>query len=386
MIVSYVILLCLGMLSFNEMFIKHDAIVKQIMGPLIMMVMAFLCLIRGGYAGDYITYKEVFEVVVDLTDWFQPMNFFYEPLYSILQLCAKSLIDDFQFFCLVIGSLVIVLQYKFAIDYTPEKNRVVELDGSSLYRNVKKGKYFFTVFFVLWGLYHANIITTRSNIALCICLYATKYIENRDFKHFVLTTVIAFGFHYSAAVFFPAYYIFRVHCSMGKKIVILVAFSILLSMGMEYVAGTFAEIVGGQLGEKIFSYVDSTGDFLQGTGMEGTSNGLLLLIKAIVNIGLLLVVGLYLWQYNSEDRSYEGYLNLYLIGCILYIATLNINYAFARLSIYYNIFQVPMILYLVSRGKYKENNRMIYWLILFVYILFRFAINSMGMEIKYYWE
>lgn len=84
-----------------------------------MITMVVLCAIRGGTQGDYVTYKEVFELMTDPTDLSMPMNFFYEPLYSILQLVVKALFNSFQVFCLVIGLIVLVMQYCFAMEYTP---------------------------------------------------------------------------------------------------------------------------------------------------------------------------------------------------------------------------------------------------------------------------
>ena len=197
MIESYAILFFLALLSFNELFGKNIIFARKIFGPIIMLAMAVLCLIRGGIAGDYVTYKTSFEIIIDPNDFFYPTNYFYEPLYSLLQLCVKAVVDDFQVFCLVIGSIVLLLQYKFAMMYRPGKVLPTHKDSGIVsfsngmvcikrcyknicYSSVVQGEYYFTIFFILWGLYRANIVTIRSSIALCICLYAIKYIEEKN--------------------------------------------------------------------------------------------------------------------------------------------------------------------------------------------------------------
>lgn len=409
MTISYIILFLFAALSFAELFAVNNKVIRNksvglcFLAPILMITMVVLCAIRGGTQGDYVTYKEVFELMTDPTDLSMPMNFFYEPLYSILQLVVKALFNSFQVFCLVIGLIVLVMQYCFAMEYTPNPLKSLQneningetvLTEKTYFRKCccnnkicKKfyGEYFFTVMFVLWGLYRANIITTRSSIALCICLYSTKHIESENFKKFMICVLVACGFHYSAAIFIPSYFVFKYHGNLWKKLLILMVGCIFGVVGIVPLANAFARIVGGQLENKILNYTTINNEFMAGTGLDANS-GAILLIKAIANIGILLVIGVYLWNTYKNNRRYEGYFNLYLIGCILYMATLNVNYAFARLSIYYNIFQVPMMLYLVSKEKYSFNSRLLHWFILAIYIIFRFLVNTAGNEIVYFWQ
>lgn len=358
-------------MSFIERFCKKNRLLMRMIAILTMIIWIALSALRGGVRGDYISYKLNYSYV-RTDDIHYGANFFFEPLYSLLQFLCKCCTDNFQFMVLILGLIVVMLQWNYAKDFAISD------------QEKQLGDYFFTICFVIWALYLGNIFVVRSTIATLICLYSTKFIECKDFKKFIITVFIAIGFHYSAAVFLPAYFIYRIHAKIRTKLLIIVAGAVALGTKISDVVRVIGNITGGTLGRKLNGYLSSD-DFMNGTGMENGS-GLILLLKALLNIGILLILAIYLWRYNKENLKYEGYMNLYFVGCVLYVATLTVGYAFARLSIYYNIFQVPMIMYLYntniqSNSSYREkrlikNNRYIYWIVMTIYLFLRFYINN----------
>lgn len=381
MMVFVSIFLALAWMSFIELFTTGNKRFKSFFAFFMIATLLVLTTIRGGTRGDYVTYKEVYTYMTDTSFLLAKDNFMFEPLYSLLQWICKKLVDNFQFFLLTIGTLVISLEHMYA-----KKFRIPKSKGGSLEDDKEKnvgepGRYYFTIFFVLWGLYAANIFVIRSVIATMICMYSTQFIENKKFIKFLLCVAIATGFHYSALVFLPAYFIFRLRSRLSTKLFVFVLASAFLMVSIRPIAMAAANLLGGTVATKMEYYLNAT-DFLFGTNM---SNGTALAVRAVLNIGVLLIVGIYFWRFNKNDEYYEGYFNLYIVGCILYIATLTIGYAFARLSIYYNIFQIPLLMY-VFKSCSMKHNKVICWIIFVSYIATRFIANNAASTFITYWQ
>ena len=379
MTVYILIFVSLMLLSFAELFSVKKKKIKFFWGTPVIVTFLVLTTIRGGTKGDYVTYKETYMYMVNTSTLWVKENFHYEPLYSLLQWGCKKVIDDFQFFLFVIGAIVIFLEHRFAMSFAIRGN------GCSQKINIERtGRYYFTVFFALWGLYLANIFVTRNTISLIICFYSLKFIQEKKFKKYLLCVVIAIGFHYSAIVFLPAYFIFWCGTKLITKVNLFISGSVFLSISIRPIALIAANILGGRTEVKIKRYLNAT-DFMFATGMN-ESSATILLIKAILNIGILLIVGIYFWKFNKNDKFYEGCLNLYIVGCILHIATLTVGHAFARLSIYYNIFQIPILIYAIKENAKANDNRKVYWMLLVLYIMVRFVVNNIGTPFVAYWQ
>ena len=371
-IITFVIF---AILSYREIFMEktqESRSIDKILTFFCAIYLLILTSIRGGEVGDYITYKEIFSRID--TSNFSTSTFAFEPLYSILQWVCKAVIDNFQVFLFVIGAIVILLEIKFAKSmYVSEQGLVIAGGGrgyNGRYNKIKQ-TYFFTIIFIFWGLYQANIFVIRSTIAVIICLFSTKFITARKIWKFLLCVLIATGFHYSALCFIPAYWIYHIRSKLSTKLIIVMVVSLFLLVLMKDILILIGQLLGGRIRTKINSYL--AGGFTIGVGENIASKGIILFLKAIVNIGFLIVVGSILWKDNKRNKSYEGIFNLYLFGCILYIATLSFSYAFARVSLYYNIFQVPLLLF--SFEGRKKNEKQFIWLGIVLYIFARMIVN-----------
>lgn len=364
--------------SYREIFFyrtKKSDVADKAIYALCIAYLLILTSIRGGVAGDYVTYKEVFDVTD--TSVFSIKDFPFEPLYSGLQWICKKAINNFQFFLLVIGTLVIVLELEYAKYFETDDNRLMTLKTGcgKPFSNRGSGRYFFTILLMLWGLYYANIVVIRSTIALMICLYSTKFIVSKRVLPFLMCVLIATGFHYSALCFLPAYWIFHYKSSLSTKLIIAFILSILLMAFMDeillFTGRVLGRFFGKKLDEKIQSYLSQ--GFTFGVGENLASKGLILFGKAVLNMGALLFVGCLLWDKNKENSLYTGYLNLYICGCILYLATLSFSYAFARVSIFYNIFQIPLLMFLFE--KREEKQKRLIWILFVAYLFARMTVN-----------
>lgn len=367
-----------SILSYREMFgckTKNSYSIDKILRAICIVFLLLLTTIRGGTNGDYITYKETFDSID--TSVFSIKNFAFEPLYSTLQWICKTIVNDFQFFLFIIGLLVIVLEVKYMKSFRVDCNGLTFI-GKTTGIKVKQqdsNKYFFTLLLIFWGLYHANIFVIRSTIALMICLYSTKFIVSKRKLSFLFFVLIATGFHYSALCFLPAYWIYYFKSRLSVKLLIVFIASILLMIFLDDILLLIGKILGYVYGEKINNKITEyvTQGFTYGAGDSLASKGIILFSKAAINIGLLIFIGCRLWIKNRNNTLYVGCLNLYLFGCILYLATLSLSYAFARVSIYYNIFQIPLFLFCFE--KHNRNQKKRIWALLIVYLFFRMTVN-----------
>lgn len=373
---SFYIIICIFFagLSFYELFCRKDARILKTACIFSCVCLIIMSSIRGSCGGDYGTYKEVFERMTDTSGLFSEQNFFYEPLYSILQWVCKAVAGSFQFFLLVISFLVIGLEHRYAREFSMETSGMnAKTENSQLNRSRKAdGKYYFTLFFILWALYNANIFAIRSSIALCFCLYSVKYIEKKELIKFIFCMLIAAGFHFSVLIFIAAYWIYHVHCRLSVKLAACTAVTALLTATVRPAAQAAASVIKGSIRAKINGYLYADG-LMFATGI--TKSVFLIYGKAVLNIGVLITAGIFLWKYHKNDKKFEGCLNLYLTGCCLYLSTLTIGYAVARISIYYNIFQIPVLMYLFSSTRTYGRNRKIFWFIAAGYLMLRLAVN-----------
>ncbi len=369
-----------ALLSFYELFgMKKGKKTTVVFQAVLATTLFLLAVARGGPYGDYFVYKEVFEVYTVPGELFLKQNFVFEPLYSLLQWLCKNICDNFIFFEAVLALAVILSEHIYAASklvYEAEKGGTAN-----------KGQFYFTAMYFLWGLYKCNILFIRSSIALVICMNTVKYIQKKDFKYFVCLILLASGFHYSALIFLPAYFIYHWHTKVSTKMVVFLASTVGLSAVFATAVRFVAQVIGGDFGNKLSKYfeVDGLG---YGIFATGSSSLLSFLLRIVLNIGVLVLAGLYLQKIHKQDPFLEGYFNLYLVGSVLYIASLfSVGYAFARISIYYNAMQIPMLVSFFQKGKVGNyRNRLIYWIIISCYLFARFYINSAGQPFTTFWQ
>lgn len=392
MVFYSVIFVILMMMSFLELFYRKNNSIIKLFSIILFILFLVLFTIRGGTRGDYKTYKEVWTYMTHAGNLFAQGNFFYEPLYSLIQFICKCITNNFQFFLFVIGVLVMSLQYAYGKNikiYQPSKedeNSDPDIKPCKIYC---EENLLITFLLIMWGLYTCNIFVIRSSIALVICMWGSKFIENKDPIKFLITVLIATGFHYSALVFLLAYPIYWHHSNLKSKIIKFVISTLILSVCIGVVALFAGNILGGAASEKITTYVSNSGDSSFATGYSAGST-LLLYVKAAMNIVFILIIGFLLWKNYKDDYHFEGYLNLYMFGSVLYIATLTIGYAFARLSIYYNVFQIPILLYGLNLNLRKQDNllrhKVLLWLILCAYLYLRLYVNNASLPFIPFWS
>lgn len=358
-----VILLMMLLLSFLECFGKIAYRNKKQILIGVSCVFVILAAIRTNTAGDYYNYKLTFDVMMNDSSWSNLCNrqyLLFEPFYSLLMLFCKLLIPSYVFFQFAVYGIMAVLQYKTILYWgkkiaTPNYNNGYEL----------------TAYFLLWGLYLGNIFPIRSTIALWICLYSIRFIEKKRIIKFGAAILAAMMFHYSALIFLPAYVVYWAKINFSKKFICFMFLAGFGMIGFWKILPVLIRFLPAAIQNKAAVYINSgTGS---GTGYAGDIK--MILLKAVLNIGVLLLV-CWLVQLKIKDKQVNmgGYVNLYLLGSVLYLCTMFQSYAFARIAIYYNALQIPILL--ASMKCYiGSKNKFIYWFLLVLYICLRFAVT-----------
>lgn len=370
----YLYLMILGMtmlFSFIEFNYKIPRRQKKFIIILWSAFFIFLSTVRTVSAGDYRTYKDVFENMCSadrLGDLLMRRNQFYEFLYSLVMFLCKWVMDAFPFFLFVLATIVTVLQYK-----------VVTYWGDQLARSGNGNSYELTSYFILWTMYFGNIFVIRSTLALLVCLYSVRYIERKAPVRFFVCVIAATFFHYSGIIFLCAYVIYHYRGSVWSKAAILIvgtAFALwFFSRGLLW----FDRFMPSVIQKKIAGYYKRG----NAAGSPLALSPAVMVLKSAMNIGVVLLLCFYLSSRKfAADSRRSGYINLYIFGAIIYISTLIQSFDFARLAQYYNVFQIPIFLFFFKLHE-KSRNKMIYVLVFYAYMCLRFAATFYAGHMNY---
>ena len=374
MLLFLIVFYFFAVLSLCEEFAKVNKGFLKITLFITMIILVVLTSIRGGETADYEHYRVHFDYIISTEKVFVSSNFVYEPLWCILIWCVKKIWNNYQFFVFVIGFISMFLQYKAA-------KILSDLSDNCQTNNCKKTKtHLFTFFLISWGLYNCNIFVIRNTIAILLCLCSIKYIQEKKPVRFVVFVLLATGFHYSALCFILAYWLYHYKGQLSKKMLWLIFGTIAGCALIKPMLSVISRLGLGSISTKLGAYLESAGNYLAGTGFSQTS-AMFSIAKTLINIAVVVVMGVYIYRYYKDNEKYKGYLNLYLFGCIVYVASMTIGRAFARISIYFNYFQIPMALFFVS----KKKNRWISWSICVLYVLLRMIINLREVEFIPFW-
>lgn len=102
---------------------------------------------------------------------------------------------------------------------------------------IKEKKIFWltvVMYYCISIFYFASFNGVRNFAAIAIMTWALKYAENRDFKRFLIISLITgFTFHYSALIFIPLYFYLRYRLSI--KQIVLISIVVILGGGIIFV-------------------------------------------------------------------------------------------------------------------------------------------------------
>lgn len=346
MAIFYVMFFVVALFSHMEINVGLKENTKKKIFLALYSVFYLLSFLRWEYGSDWEGYYTHFEHYT--WDSFDQ----HEVVYMFILLLAKSIINDYTFVLFCFSTVLYLFQIKGV-----SKLSVLPL----------------TTLFVLTGTYFCNVGYVRQYVAVAILFYSLTYIIERRFLPFSACVLLAFGFHYSAIAFFPAYWIYNLRFS-SKQLLLFVVISMFLSSLMAYLLQGIGNVIGiAGIIERADKYLDQGYDYEDGSALDPRQT----IIKACINRGLYIMIGLYVVskaRLTGRFYSYfSGLFNLYCVGTILFFMTSPLHITFTRMTWYYDFVQIliiPGIFLFVNRQK-----RLIFFVLLFLLMFSKLYMN-----------
>lgn len=350
--IYYIIFGVLCLFSFAELFCNISCQTKKIIIFLFSLCVIFLSTIYWGKMGDYVVYKYHFESIANGS----VSVYHYESLYEMLNYIVAFFAKKYWVLRLVLSTFVTTIWYRI------------------LFSNIaQKGKYAITIVFIMWALTFYNLFIIRSTIAVSICTYSIKYIETKNFKKFLICLLLAIGFHTMSWIWVISYWIYN-KVSLRKVYYIILGLMSVFSSSIIKLIVWISSYFGTYIHNKITTYIAYGKDFT----MENYGYTFIV-VKAVVNIAFLLVIFELISYFKRKKQpdysdNSEQLINLYMVGSILYIATLSCSVALARAALLFTdvqYFLLPQVFDLVKSAK----NRVLIFIVFSVYLLLRLYIT-----------
>lgn len=224
----------------------------------------------------------------------------------------------------------------------------------------------------------AHILYVRQNIAVSIIGLSTFYIIKKNFPLFFLSVYIASLFHTTALVYLICYFIYYKDFSLKYNCILILGTLIIGTIVSKFLLSTLGSIGLGIISTKINNYLE-LGANDNSTTMSTTA----IIIKGFINrffILFLLFYCKYKLKYNSA--FFNGLLNIYILGTVLYFTTLPLSVSLARIAVYMDCMQVFLIPYIL----YKQQtliNRSLLFILLAVYYFLRLYSSYISFESEY---
>lgn len=213
----------------------------------------------------------------------------------------------------------------------------------------------FIFLFFMFFMYQLSFNMMRQSIALMICLYSFKYVENRKLLKFIVCICIAMGFHVTAFIFSITYFFYYLYCFSKETKwihlfqVVLVVLS--LSFILLYNELVIVSIYLGVLDPKYIQYT-SFGDLFESS-------------FSITDLGLRIVLflfALYNFKVNLLPRKISSFF-LFIAFFELICNSVSIYSAYAsRIALYF------FMLYFIFLPKiiFNSKNKIFFLLSIFI--------------------
>lgn len=333
---------------------------KRIIIFIVFVFLIVLSTIYYGPVGDLYEYENYF-YNVKLSHLLHPTKPF-EKGYILLNAVLRLFSDQYWVLRLVLAIIVVAFWKKI----------IISKDDNFLL-----GKEFLALF-CLWALKNGNIFIVRSSIAVVILIYSIRYIENKNFNKFFLMVFIAFMFHTIAIVFIPAYWLYHWKTSR-KYLYLLIILAAIMSPVLPKIITYFAGFIPfTYIRSKIIHYINDSG-LISYTNLSYGQH----LLKAMINMGSSVIMFEFISRNtNKMNDRFEGRLNLYTLGVLIYMIAINVSTGLTRAALPYMDMQIIMLPQLFECPFAKKNytNRMILFVTFSLYLFLRMYVNLDGLE------
>jgi hypothetical protein len=220
--------------------------------PFFLLIAAILLILAGGFryfvGADYPIYKNLFSgfsLYTSYQDVFDKALFrkTSEQIEWVFVLLNKLVFDaGLPFYTVTFVMILLSVSLKFTTIY---QNLALPALGAFMY-------YMPLYFFEDSG-------QIRQGMAVAICVFSFRYIKTRNLKMFLLLMYLALGFHKTAIIFIPAYWIVKIPMN-SNRILLVIVIAILLSPFEVYrIFGTFVDTLATQdISDGFTGYVEDS--------------------------------------------------------------------------------------------------------------------------------
>ena len=211
----------------------------------------------------------------------------------------------------------------------------------SFANRLKTENFSFLFFFATMGIYTFMYTAVRQCLAICICLFSYRFVENRKIFKFAICIALAFTFHRSSILFAVAYFIYnrRINIFNGAIYAIFGAISFI---NIEF----FQEWFNEQLD---YDYM-----------IEATDSGYIFTILVLIITVFSMVM---IFNFKKHDKENRGLMNLNYIALLFWILRIATRVA-ERPSYYFLFFTAALLCHGVNAPE-KASDRMVYRLVVY---------------------
>lgn len=348
MILYFSIFLLISIFSFAEITGKINSS-KSAIFLFISFILFCLSFLRWETGTDWSTYIDFFN---NSESFFQQSDF--EWGFSRLNEFVKILFNNYTVFLFFIALILFTFQ-NFAI--------------------LKLSPLPITSLLFLWSTSFANIFFIRQSVSTVILLYSIKFIQSRKFYPFLASILLASLFHRTSFIFILGWFVYHLNIKKGIMI-ISVAISIFLASLISYILDSFGGILGGVIEQKISFYL---GEGFNSMGSDVSLSEII--FKGFVNKIFIFLICLVFLTKKKFKNKFNGYLNLYWFGILIYFSTISISTALIRFSFPFDITSIiliPLILFNLRNLKYR--------LLIFTFFFIYLGIRHYSVIVSNYYD
>jgi hypothetical protein len=341
MIVHFSLLICLGLFAALELFYlrKTDSCKLFVFFSAILFIMSF---VRWEVGGDWNYYYSLFK---KSDSWFVKSEF--EWGFARINEFIKIIFNNYTLLLFLLAVILFFFQSKALSLFSP---------------------YPLTSLFILSGILFGNIFFVRQTIATMILLYSIHFIKKKKAVLFMTMVVLAMLFHRTAIIFIFVWWVYDLKIK-SNQFILGVLISIAAGFLVLQLFMLTANIMGGTIEEKILIY---TSNRLNTFGSIPSYTEII--IRGFVNKIFIFSSLLY---FRSKIKiyklEYEGYLNIYWVGLLIYFSTIFISLPFTRLANPYDIvfiILIPIVLLNLENLHYKISVFFVLSVYLFIRLFF----------------
>lgn len=340
-IVTLVVLL---VFSFIELRTSPTPIQYKSMLVVVYVLFVFQAGLRWETGTDWEPYLMHFEEVNNISDVYYSITGF-ERGYGLLVFLVKSIWNDYTVFLLVHA----FLYYALVI---------------SAFKKISP--YLFISLLVFYAVNLGVLGSNRQLIALGICLYALRYVIDKNAIKFFLLVALAFLFHTSAVLFVVYYFLNRDIKQFWIFAILIVSF-VLGKTSIPFLVFSFVgNNIGGMGASKAFYYISNSQEELA--------------TKSLSILGLLkrfLFLGIFVYNYNyltSKLAYYKLIFNGYFVGLIIYfLFSSSILVLVNRGSLYFTAMEAVLLAsqFLLIKNKHYKEILLVLLFIVSIFLLFQ---------------